>query len=136
LVEKQRSRQEAAIDALKLVDTGIEWVVPRNPNSSEEAINMVARAGKDFDVLVVAHRHAYSAPWDAPTAARAEIHQAGAVVLYAITRRLSSEDLWPTRWFEDLIAEEWSRRHSRRMTEVFAAKRRRQAESEARDGAA
>jgi hypothetical protein len=54
--EAQREQQDRAIERWGLADTGIEWQVAHSGgtvSSTAQFREMVARAGRDYDVLLV-----------------------------------------------------------------------------------
>ncbi len=56
--EAQREQQDRAIERWKLVDTGIEWQVAhsgRTVGSTAQFREMVAGAGREYDVLLVGY---------------------------------------------------------------------------------
>jgi len=86
---------------------------------------MLARAGTDFDILVVGYVSRFAR--DARTAlnARHDLHAAGAAIMFADEGLLTSdEDRWGD-WFRHTgEAEEYSRRLAKRVQEGYAVKRK------------
>lgn len=127
--DAQREQVARAIERHGLVDTGTEWTVAHSgwriaahPAWSE----MLSRAGEAFDVLVVGYASRFARSLEAHVDARRAFHAAGAAILFADERILSSdEDAWEA-WAREVVeAESYSRRLSRRVREGLAMKRRR-----------
>ena len=110
-------------------DAGIEWLVShsgRTVASTVEWQDMLERAGRDYDVLVVGYASRFSR--DARTAfnARHDLHSRDATLLFADERLLSSDDDSWDYWAKEAVeAESYSRRMGRRVREGLEAKRRR-----------
>ena len=102
-------------------DAGIEWLVShsgRTVASTVEWQDMLERAGRDYDVLVVGYASRFSR--DARTAfnARHDLHSRGATLLFADERLLSSDDDSWDYWAKEAVeAESYSRRMGRRVRE-------------------
>jgi DNA invertase Pin-like site-specific DNA recombinase len=127
--DAQREQVARAIERHGLVDTGIQWTVAHSgwriaahPARSE----MLSRAGVAFDVLVVGYASRFARSLEAHVDARRAFHAAGAAILFADERILSSdEDAWDA-WAREVVeAESYSRRLSRRVREDYEMKRRR-----------
>ncbi len=122
----QREQQDRAIEHWGLVDTGRAWEVAhsgwkiaKHPAWGE----MLAGAGISFDVLVVGYASRFARSLEAHVDARRAFHAAGAAILFADERILSSdEDAWEHWAREAVEAEAYSRRLARRIREAYAAK--------------
>jgi DNA invertase Pin-like site-specific DNA recombinase len=127
--EAQREQQDRAIDRHELVDTAIEYFVAhsgRTVATTPEWAAMLAAAGDAYDVLVVGYVSRFARDLRTAVNARHDLHQAGAVLLFADDRILSSDEHAWDAWAREAVeAESYSRRLSRRVREGFAAKRRR-----------
>ncbi|MGD0407776.1 MAG: recombinase family protein [Candidatus Limnocylindrales bacterium] len=127
--ESQRLQVARAIERYGLIDTGIEWTVAHSgwkiaahPAWSE----MLRGAGVTFDILVVGYASRFARSLEAHVDARRAFHAAGAAILFADERILSSDEgAWDAWAREAVEAESYSRKLSRRVTEGYAAKRRR-----------
>lgn len=112
-----------------LVDTGITWSVShsgRTIATTEQWAQMMAAAGHTYDVLVVGYVSRFARDLRTAVNARHDLHAAGAVILFADDRVLSSdEDAWDQWARETVEAESYSRKLARRVTEGYAAKFRR-----------
>jgi DNA invertase Pin-like site-specific DNA recombinase len=130
--EAQREQQDRAIARWSLADAGIEWQVAhsgRTVGSTAQFREMVARAGRDYDVLLVGYVSRFTRNLHTAVTARAEIHAAGAAILFCDERVLSSdEDEWESWARETVEAEAYSRRLGKRIREGYAAKFRRLAD--------
>ena len=118
-----------ATERYGLTDTGISWLVThsgRSVTETPEWRDMLARSG-DFDVLVVGYVSRFLRNLKQTLiAVEDHLHAAGVVVLFADERLLSSRP-WVLDQFirEAHEAEAYSRKLSKRVTEGYAAKRRR-----------
>lgn len=127
--EAQREQQDRAIGRYALNDSGIAWTVAhsgRTIGNTDQFRDMLTRAGRDFDVLVAGYVSRFAR--DARTAwnARHDLHAAGACILFADERILTSDDeAWDSWAREAVEAESYSRKLARRIGEGYAAKRRR-----------
>ena len=127
--DAQRDQVARAVERYGLAATGIEWVVShsgRTVGSTREWQDMLERAGRDYDVLVVGYASRFAR--DARTAfnARHDLHARGAALLLADERLLSSDDDSWDYWAKEAVeAESYSRRLARRVREGYEAKRRR-----------
>jgi DNA invertase Pin-like site-specific DNA recombinase len=131
--EAQRDQQDRAISRYGLADGTVADPTlhfrlahsGRTIADTPEFGQMLARAGTDFDVLVVGYVSRFAR--DARTAlnARHDLHAAGAAVLFADEELLTSdEDRWGD-WFRHTgEAEEYSRKLAKRVKEGYAVKRR------------
>jgi DNA invertase Pin-like site-specific DNA recombinase len=130
--EAQREQQDRAIERWALVDTHIEWEVAhsgRTVGSTLQFREMVARAGQDYDVLLVGYVSRFARNLRTAVNARHDLHEAGAAVLFCDERVLSSdEDEWEEWARETVEAEAYSRRLGKRIREGYAAKFRRLAD--------
>jgi DNA invertase Pin-like site-specific DNA recombinase len=127
--EAQRDQQDRALRRWDLVDTGIEWEVAhsgRTIGSTAQFQEMVARAGRDYDVLLVGYVSRFARNLRTAVNARHDLHAAGAAILFCDERVLSSdEDEWEAWARETVEAEAYSRRLGKRIREGYAAKYRR-----------
>ena len=127
--EAQREQQDRAIGRYGLVDTGLEWTVAhsgRTVGSTVQFGEMLARAGTDYDVLVVGYVSRFAHDLRTAVNARHDLHASGAVILFADERLLSSDEEEWERWAREAVeAEAYSRRLGRRIGEGYSAKRRR-----------
>ena len=97
--------------------------------TTRQFVDMLARAGHDYDVLLVGYVSRFARDLRTAVNARHELHTAGAAILFADERLLSTdEDAWETWAREAVEAEAYSRRLGRRIREGYAAKRRRHAD--------
>lgn len=130
--DAQRDQQDRAIARYGLVDTGVAWTVAhsgRTISSTEQFRAMVASAGRDFDVLVVGYVSRFARDLRTAVNARHDLHAAGAAILFADERVLSSdEEQWEQFAREAVEAEAYSRRLGRRIREGYEAKFRRHAD--------
>lgn len=127
--DSQRHQQDRAIERYGLIDTGIEWQVAhsgRTVASTVQFIDMLARAGRDYDVLVVGYVSRFARDLRTAVNARHDLHRAGAAILFADERILSSDEYRWEEWAREAVeAESYSRKLARRIREGYAAKRRR-----------
>ena len=127
--EAQREQQDRAIERWKLADTGIEWQVAhsgRTVGSTTQFREMVARAGLDYDVLLVGYVSRFARNLRTAVNARHDLHDAGAAVLFCDERVLSSDENEWEEWARETVeAEAYSRRLGKRIREGYAAKFRR-----------
>ena len=122
----QRRQRLDAIAERRMVDTGIEWQVAhsgRTIGSTSQFADMLARAGRDYDVLVVGYNSRFARNLRTAVNARHQLHEAGAVLFFADERVLSSdENAWESWAREALEAEAYSRRLARSVNAGYAAK--------------
>lgn len=127
--EAQREQQDRAIERYALNDSGIAWTVAhsgRTIGNTDQFRDMLARAGRDFDVLVVGYVSRFARDLRTAVNARHDLHAAGACSLFADERILTSDDeAWDSWAREAVEAESYSRKLARRIGEGYAAKRRR-----------
>lgn len=127
--DAQREQQDRAIEAYGLIDTGIGWTVAhsgRTVGATAVFGDMLSRAGREYDVLVVGYVSRFARELRTAVNARHDLHQAGAVLLFCDERIVSSdEDAWDQWARESVEAESYSRRLGKRIREGYAAKRRR-----------
>lgn len=127
--DAQREQQDVAIARWSLVDTGIDWQVAhsgRTIATTSQWADMVAAAGVDFDVLVVGYVSRFARDLRTAVNARHDLHAAGAAILFADERVLTSDEEEWERWAREVVeAEAYSRRLGKRIREGYAAKRRR-----------
>ena len=130
--EAQREQQDRTLGRWDLVDTAIEWQVAhsgRTVGSTAQFQEMVARAGRDYDVLLVGYVSRFARNLRTAVNARHDLHAAGAAILFCDERVLSSdEDEWEAWARETVEAEAYSRRLGKRIREGYAAKYRRLAD--------
>jgi DNA invertase Pin-like site-specific DNA recombinase len=122
----QREQRVRAIGAYGMVDTGIEWQVAhsgRTIGTTHQFADMLARAGRDYDVLVVGYVSRFTRDLRTAVNARHQLHEAGAALLFADERVLSSdENAWENWARETVEAEAYSRRLARAVPGGYAAK--------------
>jgi len=127
--ESQRLQIARAIERYGLLDTGIEWTVAHSGwkiAAHPVWAEMLRGAGVTFDILVVGYASRFARSLEAHVDARRAFHAAGAAILFADERILSSDEgAWEAWAREAVEAESYSRKLSRRVTEGYAAKRRR-----------
>jgi DNA invertase Pin-like site-specific DNA recombinase len=127
--ESQREQYDRAIERYGLTSTGIEWQVAhsgRTVGATSQFAAMLEAAGTRYDVLVVGYVSRFARDLRTAVNARHELHERGAVILFADERLLSSdESAWDSWAREAVEAESYSRKLGRRMAEAYAAKRRR-----------
>lgn len=124
--ESQRRHQDAAIARYGLVDTGIVWSVAhsgRTIAATSAFEEMLAAAGRDFDVLLVGYVSRIARDMETAASAKRRMHSAGAVLLFCDERVLTSDpDQWDTWARETVEAESYSRKLAKRVTEAYAVK--------------
>jgi DNA invertase Pin-like site-specific DNA recombinase len=126
--EAQRELQDQAIRSLGLTDTGLEWRAAHSGRTvyrSPEMVAMMAAAERgEFEVLLVG----YVSRWQRNLRQTLNLledtlHPAGVAVYFADEEILSSNDRhWDQLVDEAKDAERFSRKHSRRVHEGYAAK--------------
>lgn len=130
--DAQREQQDRAIERYGLVDSGLAWSVAHSGRTiagTADFAAMIAAAGAGYDVLVVGYVSRFARDLRTAVNARHELHAAGAAVLFADERLLSSdEEAWESWAREAVEAEAYSRRLGKRIREGYAAKRRRLAD--------
>jgi DNA invertase Pin-like site-specific DNA recombinase len=130
--DAQREQQDRAIERYELVDTGIQWQVAhsgRTVGSTAQFGEMLAAAGRDYDVLLVGYVSRFARDLRTAVNAKHDLHVAGATILFCDERVLTSdEDRWDEWARETVEAESYSRRLGRRVREGYAAKFRRLAD--------
>lgn len=124
--DAQRRQQDAAIARHGLVDSGIVWSVAHSGRTIAQTpvfAEMMAAAGRDFDVLLVGYVSRIARDMETAAATRRRFHEAGAVLLFCDERVLSSDpDHWDSWARETVEAESYSRKLAKRVTEAYAAK--------------
>ena len=127
--DAQREQQDRAIERYGLVDTGLAWQVAhsgRTVGTTSQFAEMMAAAGVEYDVLVVGYVSRFARDVRTSVNARHDLHAAGAAILFADERILTSDDdAWDSWAREAVEAESYSRKLGRRIREGYAAKRRR-----------
>jgi DNA invertase Pin-like site-specific DNA recombinase len=127
--DAQREQQDQAISRWALADTELAWSIAhsgRTIASTSAWSEMLAAAGDRYDVLVVGYASRFARDLRSAVNARHDLHAAGAAILFADERLLSSdEDAWEGWAREAVEAEAYSRRLGKRIREGYAAKRRR-----------
>jgi len=81
----QREQRVQAIGAYGMVDTGIEWQVAhsgRTIGTTRQFADMLGRAGRDYDVLVVGYISRFTRNLRTAVNARDQLHEAGAALLF------------------------------------------------------
>jgi DNA invertase Pin-like site-specific DNA recombinase len=127
--DAQREQQDRAIERYELVDTGIAWEVAhsgRTIATTSSWSDMLAAAGDTFDVLVVGYVSRFARNLHTAVNARADMHAAGAAILFADERIVTSDEEAWEHWAREAVeAEAYSRRLGKRIREGYAARRRR-----------
>ncbi len=131
--DAQAEQQDRAISRYGLVDSGLSWSVASSGWKSAwltdgwSDMMAAAKAGK-FDVLVVGYASRFLRNLKQTLIAiEDQLHPAGVAVLFVDERVLSSDpNDWEAFTRESQAAEAFSRKHSKRVSEGYAAKRRRQ----------
>lgn len=130
--DAQRRQQDDAIERWGLLDAGIAWEVAhsgRTIATTDQWAEMVAGAGDRYDVLVVGYVSRFARDLRTAVNARHDLHAAGAVILFADERVLSSDESEWERWAREAVeAEAYSRRLGRSIGQGLAAKWRRYAD--------
>lgn len=125
----QREAQDRAIERNEWTDTGIAWEVAESGGTvhgSPEFLDMLARAGRDFDVLVVAYASRLGRNASETLRASEEITRAGARIYFAQERLdTSDERQWEYIAREHVDSEVYRRRLSRTMKETYELRARR-----------
>jgi len=124
--DAQRRQQDTAIARYGLLDTGIVWSVAHSGRTIAQTptfAEMMAAAGRDFDVLLVGYVSRIARDMETAATTRRRMHEAGAVMLFCDERVLTSDpDHWD-QWARDTVeAESYSRKLAKRVTEAYAAK--------------
>jgi DNA invertase Pin-like site-specific DNA recombinase len=100
-----------------MVDTGITWQVAhsgRTIGTTHQFAEMLGRAGRDYDVLVVGYISRFARNLRTAVNAREQLHAAGAAIYFADEDVLSSdENAWENWARETVEAEAYSRRLAR-----------------------
>jgi len=127
--DAQREQQDRAIERYGLIDTGLSWSVAhsgRTIGTTAQFAEMMAAAGTAFDILVVGYVSRFARDLRTAVNARHDLHAAGAAILFADERLLSTDEEAWEQWAREAVeAESYSRRLARRVREGYAAKRRR-----------
>lgn len=130
--DAQRDQQDRTIERHGLIDTGIAWQVAHSGRTIAKApafAEMLARAGRDFDVLVVGYVSRFTRDLRTAVNARHDLHNAGAVLLFCDERVLSSDESAWEAWAREAVeAEAYSRRLGRNIASGYEAKFRRHAD--------
>ncbi len=94
----QRDQRDRAIKHHGMADTGIEWLVAhsgRTVAATGEFNEMLSKAGRDYDGLVVGYVSRFARNLHTAVNARHDLHEAGAAIFFADERLLSSdEEAW------------------------------------------
>jgi len=127
--DAQREHQGRAIERYGLIDTGIVWQVAHSGRTVDQTLEwaeMLARAGREYDILVVAYVSRFARNVEALARTIRQLHVAGAAVYFCDERLLSSDEQhWDWYMREAVEAESYSRRLSRRVREGYETKWRR-----------
>ena len=109
-----------------MVDTGISWQVAHSGRSiarTRQFAEMRARAGRDYDILVVPYNSRLARDLRTAVNVRDQLHALGVAILFVEERLLSSdEDAWENWARETVEAEAYSRRLARSVHNGYAAK--------------
>jgi DNA invertase Pin-like site-specific DNA recombinase len=124
--DAQREQQDRAIERYGLVDTGIVWEVAKSGSTVGSTVQfgeMLAAAGREFDILVVGYVSRFARNLRTAVNARHDLHKSGAALLFCDERVLSSdEESWETWAREAVEAEAYIRRLGKRVREGYSAK--------------
>jgi DNA invertase Pin-like site-specific DNA recombinase len=124
--EAQAEQRKRAIARYGLLDTAISWQVApsgRTIGSTRQFSEMLARAGRDYDVLVVGYVSRFARDLRTAVNARHQLHAAGAAILFADEGLLSSDEGGWESWARETVeAEAYSRRLARAVHAGYAAK--------------
>jgi hypothetical protein len=127
--DAQKELQDRAIERYGLADTGIHWNVQHSGTTvarTAEFQAMLAGAGRLFDVLVVGYQSRFARNLATAVNARDHMHAAGAVLLFADSGVLTSDETQWARWAREAVEDEdHNRRLGRRIHEGHAARWRR-----------
>ncbi len=127
--DAQREHQGRAIERYDLIDTGLVWQVAhsgRTVDQTAEWAEMLAHAGRGYNVLVVAYVSRFARNVEALARTIRQLHAAGTAVYFCDERLLSSDEQhWDWYMREAVEAESYSRRLSRRVREGYESKWRR-----------
>jgi len=127
--DAQREQQDRALERYGLVDTGVAWTMAHSGRTiagTSHFAEMLAGAGRDYDLLLVGYVSRFARDLRTAVNARHDLHAAGAAMLFCDEGVLSSdEDAWEHWAREAVEAEAYSRRLGRRISEGYRAKRRR-----------
>ena len=86
--EAQREQQDRAIERYGLAESGLSWVVAhsgRTVGKTPQFADMLARAGSEFDVLVVGYVSRFARDLRTAVNARHDLHAAGAAICSAMS---------------------------------------------------
>jgi DNA invertase Pin-like site-specific DNA recombinase len=126
--EAQREQRDRAIRRHRMVDTGISWQVAhsgRTIGTTHQFAEMLARAGHDYDVLVVGYISRFARNLRTAVNAREDLHVAGVAIYFADEDLISSdENAWENWARETVEAEAYSRRLGRAVRGGCSAKTR------------
>ncbi len=124
--DSQMRQQDFAVQKFGFVDTGLKWSAAHSGRSIDETpewSEMVARAGIDYDVLLVGYVSRLTRNYDSQSAVLKTLHAAGAVIYFCDDGLLSSDDERWEQWARELVeAEAYSRRLARRVRQGYEAK--------------
>jgi hypothetical protein len=130
--EAQRFAQDEAIESLGLVDTGLSWQGAHSGfdeaalAASPQWADMLARAGAEYDLLVVAYASRFCRNGKAGRIAMDDLHRKGAVVYFAEDELLiqpGKANPDTDRWFAIMLEDEmYSRKLVRSMERTYRAK--------------
>lgn len=125
----QRFDQDAAIEQHGMIDTGLAWEAAhsgwkdRAIARSAKWADMLARAGRDYDVLVVAYVSRFCRNVRIGTAMREQLHLAGATIYFCDERILLSDEADWKRWIDlQVEAEHYTRNLQRTMQRTYATR--------------
>jgi DNA invertase Pin-like site-specific DNA recombinase len=132
--DAQREQQDRAIERYGLDDAAatdptLDFRVAHSGRTIAETTEfqqMLDRAGRDFDVLIVPYVSRFARDLRTAVNARHDMHARGAVLLFADENLLSSDERHWKEWADETVeAEAYSRKLGRRIAEGLEAKRRR-----------
>lgn len=125
--DAQRSQISRAVERYGLIDTGLRWDVAHSGKTIDrtpEWADMLARAGMDYDILVVGYVSRFSRDLETSLRARRELHARGVALYFCHERLLTSDENDWEHWVKEALdGEAWLRKHARLVAEGYRTKR-------------